>query len=167
MRLPFILPILLWFLICGVCFAQNGSPAFEKVHQLMRAGEVEKAESKARTLLKESPTDLETRLLVAQILNFDGRPDDSIKILQDGIEQASKDGQRHLSFYIGSVAMKTAEDGPFVTRKRGTVSYQPADESVDKQAFVNRYVKTAETAFQRAVDLFDDCLLYTSPSPRD
>jgi len=122
----------------------------------MRAGEVEKAESKARTLLEESPTDLETRLLVAQILNFDGRPDDSIKILQDGIEQASKDDQRYLSYYIGSVAMKTAEDGPFVTRKRGTVSYQPADDSVDKQAFVNRHVQTAETAFQRAVDLFDD-----------
>ena len=110
MRLPFTLPILLWFLICGVCFAQVGNPTLDKVHQLMRAGEVEKAESKARTLLEESPTDLETRLLVAQILNFDGRPEDSIKVLQDGIEQASKDGQRHLSFYIGSVAMKTAED---------------------------------------------------------
>ena len=156
MRLPFILPILLWFLICGVCFAQNGSPAFEKVHQLMRAGEVEKAESKARKLLEESPADLEVRLLVAQILSFDGRPDDSIKVLQDGIEQASKDDQRYLSYYIGAVAMKTAEDGPFVTRKRGTVSHQPADDSIDKQAFVDRYVKAAETAFQRAVDLFDD-----------
>ena len=156
MRLPFTLPILLWFLICGVCFAQVGNPTLDKIHQLMRTGEVEEAESKARTLLEESPADLEVRLLVAQILNFDGRPEDSIKVLQDGIEQASKDGQRHLSFYIGSVAMKTAEDGPFVTRKRGTVSYQPADDSVDKQAFVDRYVKTAETAFQRAVDLFDD-----------
>ena len=85
MRLPFTLPILLWFLICGVCFAQDGTPALDKIHQLMRTGEVEEAESKARTLLEESPTDLETRLLVAQILNFDGRPDDSIKILQDGI----------------------------------------------------------------------------------
>ena len=157
MRLPILLPFLLSVMSCCVCVAQSEKPGFQKIHQLMRAGDVEKAESQARTLLKESPADLETRMLLAQILNFDGRPDESIKLAQDGIDQVTEDKQKHaLALFIGSVAMQTAEDGPFVNRKRGTVSYQPADDSVDKQAFVDRYAQTAEASFQRAADLSVD-----------
>lgn len=123
----------------------------------MRTGQIEKAESKARALLEKSPTDLDTRMLLAQILTYDGRPDESIKLVQDGIDRVSNDDQRYnLSLYIGAIAMQTAEDGPFVQRKRGTVTAQPADDSVDQQAFVNRYVRTAEESFQKAVDLFED-----------
>ena len=155
MRRPVILS-LLSFWICCVCFGQSEPLGFEEIHQLMRAGEIEKAESKARSLLKESPADLPTCMLLAQILTYDGRPDATIKLLQDKIDQFPKEDQRHLLLYRGAIAMQVAEDGPFVTRKRGTVTAQPAKDSVDKQAFVDRYVQTAEASFQRAVDLFED-----------
>ena len=157
MRLPIILPTLVSFLICSVCFGQVEENDFEEIYRLMRADEVEQAESKARALLKESPTDLETRMLLAQILKYDGRPEETIKLTQAGLDHVSEDDQRYnLSIYIGVIAMEIAEDGPFVERKRGTVTYRPPNDSDDEQAFVERYVGIAETSFQRAVDLFED-----------
>ena len=156
MRLPILLPFIVSFLICNTVFGQVPGPEVE-IHQLMRTGEVEKAEAGARAWLKGSPGDLQMLMLLAQILYYDGRPDESIKLVQDGIEQATEDEQRYeLSLYIGAIAMQTAEDGPFFQRKRGVVTALPADDSVDKQAFVDRYVRTAEVNFQRAVELRED-----------
>src|SRR5688572_2666871 len=65
--------------------ASNDSSAAEQAIALLNRGEIEPAELLLRNHLQANAADLDARILLGQVLDFDGRPDDAAQVWKEGI----------------------------------------------------------------------------------
>ena len=89
------------------------------------------------------------RFELAQILAYNGQATEAIELAQQGItDEADRNTKLNLLIFVGGMSHQLATDGPSVLRRQGIVQYSPEDPSVDKAAFVEKYLAVAEAAFR-------------------
>jgi tetratricopeptide (TPR) repeat protein len=98
--------------------------------------------------------DVEARVVLGRILNFDGRPDEAVAVWEAGLESAAADYPLLLS--IGEVRARQGNSGPTVTERRGTLSVEPSKDKAAEEAFKTKHLALAAAAFERAQKLRPD-----------
>lgn len=127
---------------------KKGPPA--GVIALLNKGRISEAEQMLRNHLKQHPDDQPTRGLLGQVLDFDGRPNEAIKVWEAGLR--GKEADFPLLMSIGELRARQGRDGPTLTRSRGTLKAQPNRDPQASQKFKEEHLTLAAEAFQKALD---------------
>ena len=136
------------------CMVTSQDETLDQVKRLMAADRVEAAEALLRKELKEQPGNGRLRYTLARVLAYDGRVDDAIKLLGESVT-ADADNETKLNLLIlaGKLSLTRAQDGPSVTRRRGTIAYGPVKPGTDKTTFVKKHLAAAEASFRQAMKI--------------
>lgn len=126
----------------------------EQAIALLNQDKVEAAEKLLRDELKQHPTDQPVRILLGQVLDYDGRPDEAIAIWTAGISQSPTDFP--LWMQIGSLQARRGTEGPNEKHYRRTVTTSPDRNPGESAKFKTEHLQLAATAFQKAIDLATD-----------
>lgn len=136
------------------CVAASPDKILEQVNRFMAADRVEAAEELLRKAVRERPGNGRLRHTLARVLVCDGRIDDAITVLKEGVTgDADDETKLNLLMLAGELSLKRAEDGPTVTRRRGTIAYSPKKSGTDKAAFMKKHLAVAEASFRRAMKI--------------
>jgi tetratricopeptide (TPR) repeat protein len=135
--------------------AQDNSPV-DRAVQLARKGNVEAAIDQLRVHLKKNASDGKARVVLGQILDFDGRPDEAVAVWEQGVTGAESDFD--LLMLIGDIRERQGQDGPAITRRRGMVGAQPKKDEAAEKVFKESHLVQAAAAFERARKLKPDDL---------
>lgn len=120
----------------------------ERATALLNRGAVEEAEKTLREHLRQDMRDQPARVLLGQVLDFDGRPEEALSTWQAGIVGESSD-----SIYwtqIGNLHARQGSEGPTVTYRRGSVTTRPERDSQASKTFKQRHLSLAAEAFRKA-----------------
>lgn len=123
----------------------------ERALGLLRQGEVKGAIQIVHTELGGNPRDVPLRLLLGQIVDFDGKPEAAIRIWKEGVTGDNSDFALLMS--IAERRRKQSEDGPNVEHKRGSVTYHPSKNEAAETAFKQTNARRALTNYGRAREL--------------
>ena len=136
------------------CVAASPDETLEQVRRFMAADRVEAAEEVLRKAVREQTGNGRLRHTLARVLAYDGRIDDAIRLLKEGVTDDADDQTRlNLLMLAGELSLSRAEDGPTVTHRRGTVTYSPEKPGSDKAAFVKKHLAVAEASFRQAMEI--------------
>lgn len=121
---------------------------------MAQTGEVEGAIAMARGYLEAHPEDASMRLLVADLLDWDGRPSEATEVLLAGTVLDPLEWR--LWATIGALQMRLAEDGPNVERRHGTITAHPSKDEDAEQVYRDEHLGAAVDALRKAADLQPD-----------
>src|SRR5262249_6542539 len=125
MRPPYVL-LLVSFLTCLACTspiaAQQETPLDQAV-KLANQGNLDRAMTVLRDHLKRNAKDVNARGVLGRILDFDGQPDEAVKIWEEGLTGAASDFTFLVA--IGEIRHRQGSDGPTISYRRGTVTANP------------------------------------------
>lgn len=124
------------------------SAAAAKGRELLDSGKVEEAEKLLRDALAADPADGEARLLLGNVLDWDGRPDDALGVWEAGL--VGKDPDVPLLMAVGALHLRRAADGPLVTRRRGNQEMKFTKEPVDEEGFRGTHREAGLAAYRKA-----------------
>lgn len=139
----------------SVARAQSERPT-EKAIQLVNQGKVERGIEVLRAHLRAGSKDIEARVVLGQILDFDGKPDDAIRLLQEGLAGGHADFP--LLMEIGALRQRQGESGPLISHARGTVTARPSQNAVEEQRQQDAWLAEAAAAYEKALKLRRDDL---------
>jgi len=101
--------------------------------------------------VEQNPEDLQARLLLGQVYDFDGRPEETVALYKAGVRK--RDGDFALWMYIGEIRARQGEDGPNVIRRRGSIQYSPSKDEEAEEAYKKAHLGLAAEAYRRALKL--------------
>lgn len=130
-------------LVVPVVFAQEADVTHE-AYGLARKGKIADAERLLRGRLEAAPDDEAARELLAQLLEWDGRPDAAVELLD------APGASAHALALAADALRRQAQDGPRVTRRRGQVTYHPGDEAADAP-WSHQRLERAAACLERAL----------------
>jgi len=96
--------------------------------------------------LKVSAGDNERRIELYRLLDYIGKSEEGIKVLQKGLRKKETDNE--LLWYLGQAWLARGDDGPNVSRSGGTITYHPS-KMTDKEEKAWKKVE-----YQKAADAF-------------
>ena len=120
----------------------------EKATGLLQQGAVEKAVLLLRDELEKDSSDLAVRVLLSQALDFDGRPEEAIQVLNAGLTDSSDNAV--LLMQIGNLHARLAKDGPTVVHRRGVSTTSPNRDPAAAEHFRRKHWAAAVSAFEKA-----------------
>jgi tetratricopeptide (TPR) repeat protein len=123
----------------------------ERAIALLNQGRVEEAEQMLRERLRSTVGDNEARILLGRVLDFDGRPEEAVKVWKEGI--SGGDADFALWMYIGDLRARQGEDGPTLTRRRGTMTAQPDRDQAASAQYKKDRLEMAVDAYRQGVEL--------------
>ena len=109
----------------------NESAAVKEARQLLDDDRLIDAVKLLEARLKTHPEDHDARVLLANADSHNGEMDKAVATLEAGLKDTKADTE--LLWYLGHKRMQLGEDGPNVTRTRGTVSYGPSKLSKEEE----------------------------------
>lgn len=118
---------------------------------LLNQGNVEEAERLLRDHLKTKAGDQEARILLGQVLDFDGRPEEAASIWKEGVSGGAVD--LALWMHIGQLRARQGSDGRTLTRRRGTTTANPDRDPAASGKFKQEKLQLAAEAYGKAVEL--------------
>ncbi len=127
--------------------AQENSPANQAI-RAVNQGNVEGAIDLLNKHLEKNGKDVQARVVLGQILDFDGRPDEAVKLWERALTGAETDFTLLMS--IGEIRHREGRDGPTVSNRRGMVQVKPSTNKVEEGAFKKAKLALAEAAYEKA-----------------
>ena len=124
------------------------SDAVEQATTLARQGNFDRALEVLDKAIRENPKNSAARLLLGQILQFDGQPDKAVATWEAGLTNELTDVP--LLVAVGEVRLRQAQDGPTVAYRRGTISVQPNQNGAGEEIFKTERLANAVTAYEKA-----------------
>ncbi len=109
---------------------EQESAAVTEARKMLEDDRIDDARSQLEERLKAEPKDQDARVLLAQVHSHNGGMDKATATLEAGLKNEKADLQ--LLWYLAHMRTQLGEDGPNVTRTRGTISYHPSKMS-DKE----------------------------------
>ncbi len=146
--------------LIAVSFPRTGTAAVssttvrDQALAKLRQGDVKTAIQLVNTALGADPDNIELRLLLGRIVDFDGKPEAAIRIWKEGLRRTKFDYPLLIS--IADRRRRQSEDGPTVTYKRGSVSYGPSKDKQAEDAFKRTNANRALTNYRKALSLRPD-----------
>jgi tetratricopeptide (TPR) repeat protein len=133
--------------------AQEDVPT-EQAIQLANRGNVDRAIQVLRDHLNKNAKDVRARVVLGRILDFDGQPDEAVKLWEKGLTGTVSDFPFLLA--IGEIRHRQGSDGPTVSRRRGMVGAHPSKNEAEDERFKRSHLAQAATAFEKARKLRPD-----------
>lgn len=127
--------------------------AKEAIGQANR-GDVEGAIRGLREHLAREPKDVRSRFVLGQILDFDGRPDDSVATWEEGLAGVPEDYP--LLMAIGEIRRRQGSDGPTMSYRRGMLGARPSMGVAGIEEYKKAHMEQAASAYERARKLRPD-----------
>jgi tetratricopeptide (TPR) repeat protein len=140
-------------LVLGAVAARGDGP-IEKAVSLVNQGSVDAALDLLRGRLVENAKDVDARVLLGRILDFDGRPDEAVDLWEKGLAGAAGDYRLWMS--IGQIRQRQGNDGPTVSYRRGMVGFSPSKDEASERRYKSTRLDQAATAFAKARSLEPD-----------
>ena len=147
-----------------ICFMLNSSLAAqenkeptdldEKLEELYQRQQFDDAAKILSDHLKVAQGDNKRRIELFRLLDYVGKTEEGIKILQAGItnKEDDKESDKELLWYQAQTWLARGDDGPNVSKSGGTVTYHPSkmtDE--EEQAWKEAEYKKAADAFRKVL----------------
>jgi tetratricopeptide (TPR) repeat protein len=127
--------------------AQEDSAANRAI-RAVNQGNVEGAIDLLNKHLEKNSKDVQARVVLGQILDFDGRPDEAVKLWERALTGADTDFPLLMS--IGEIRSRQGRDGPAVSNRRGMVQVKPSTNKAEEAAFKKAKLAEAEAAYDKA-----------------
>jgi Flp pilus assembly protein TadD len=108
------------------------SSALREARKLLDEDRLADALQLQESRVKENPEDNDARVLMARVHSHNGEVEKATALLEAGLNGAKSDME--LLWYLGHMRIQLGEDGPNVTRTRGTVSYAPSKMTKEEEA---------------------------------
>ena len=142
------------FMAAAVCFAarnralaQEDSPTNQAI-RAVNQGNVEGAIEQLNKHLAKNAKDVQARVVLGQVLDFDGRPDEAVKLWERALTGTDTDFT--LLMAIGEIRHRQGRDGPTVSNRRGMLQVKPSTNKVEEAAFKKARLAEAEAAYEKA-----------------
>jgi tetratricopeptide (TPR) repeat protein len=148
LRTKILLPCLALILFSLPAFSADRDSVRERALSLLRQGEVKRAIQFVHTELGKNPKKVPLRMLLGQIVDFDGKPEAAIRIWKEGVSGQAADFPLLMS--IAERRRMQSEEGPTVEHKRGSVTYNPSKDEAAEKAFKERNAKRALDHYGKA-----------------
>ncbi len=127
--------------------AQQDSPTNQAI-RAVNQGNVEGAIDLLNKHLEKDAKDVQARVVLGQILDFDGRPDEAVKLWERALTGAETDFTLLMS--IGEIRQRQGRDGPTISNRRGMLQVKPSTNKVEEAAFKKAKLALAEAAYATA-----------------
>jgi tetratricopeptide (TPR) repeat protein len=131
--------------------AANAPSVTEQAIVLLNQGKVEEAERLLRERLQVEGADHDARILLGRVLDFDGRPEEAVTIWKQGIRGGQADFA--LWMHLGDLRARQGDDGPTLTRRRGTMTAEPNRDKAASAKFKKEHLEMAVDAYSKGVEL--------------
>lgn len=131
-------------------FCDDAVP-IQKARTLANQGQVDKAIDVLRGHLDKNSHDSDARLFLGSLLDFDGRPDDAIKLYEAGLTGRAVDFP--LLIEIAETQQRLGEEGPSITRRRGMITASPNRDPAGAEKFKQERLAKAVAAYEKALKL--------------
>ena len=116
--------------------------------KLVNQGDVEGAMRVLREQLDRNAKDTSARIVLGQILDFDGRPDEAVALWEKGLTGGPSD--LNLLMSIGQIRHRQGTDGPTIERRRGTIGAKPSKDEAAETAYKAEHLARAAAAFEKS-----------------
>lgn len=133
--------------------AQGDAPT-EQALRLANRGDVDRAIQVLRDYLNKNAKDVNARVILGRILDFDGRPDEAVTLWEGGLTDAASD--LPVLMAIGEIRHRQGRDGPTVSYRRGMVGAIPSKDEAEEGRFKRSRLAQAATAYEKARKLRPD-----------
>jgi hypothetical protein len=127
------------------------SAAAQKGRELLEQDRVEEAEKHLRAALAAAPTDVEVRLVLGNVLDWDGKAEEAAKTWEEGL--TGKEADVPLLVALARLHARRAADGPAVTRRRGNSEMQVDKMGGDEGPFKKAEAEASLAARRKAAAL--------------
>lgn len=131
-------------------------PALAEANEQVADGEFTAAAAALERHLVQAPAHRECRLLLAGILEYDGRADDACRVLGEGLDGSEADLQQ--LWLLGGLHLEQAAQGAGYSNRRGLVTYQPGVDQEQEEAFRRGHWRATVDACERALRIRPDAL---------
>jgi tetratricopeptide (TPR) repeat protein len=137
--------------ICGApiapIMAQDEAPT-EQAVRLVNQGKVDRGIEILRNHLKGHGDDVNARIVLGRILDYDGRPDEAVTVWEAGVSKTAADFPLLMS--IGEIRRRQGSDGPTITYRRGTVQFNPSKNEAEEERYKTSHLAQAATTYEHA-----------------
>lgn len=137
-------------LAASLATPRQESPTRQAV-RLVEQGDVDGAMKLLRDRLAKDEKDGSARVVLGQILDYDGRPDEAVAVWEKGLTGGPAD--LNLLMSVGQIRHRQGQDGPSITRRRGMIGAMPGKDEAGEKAFKDAHLAQAAAAFEKAQKL--------------
>jgi Flp pilus assembly protein TadD len=126
---------------------QDEAP-IEQGIKLVNQGNVDRGIEVLRNHLKGHRDDVNARIVLGRILDFDGRPDEAVMVWEAGVSNTAADFPLLMS--IGEIRHRQGTDGPTISYRRGMVQANPSKNEAEEERYKTSHLAQAATTLERA-----------------
>jgi tetratricopeptide (TPR) repeat protein len=131
-----------------------GDTPTDQAVRLANQGNVDRAIQVLRDHLDKNEKDIQARVVLGRILDFDGRPDEAVAVWEKGLSGGGADFPLLMS--IGEIRHRQGQGGPTIIRRRGMIGASPSKDEAGEERFKRAHLALAATAFEKARKLRPD-----------
>jgi Flp pilus assembly protein TadD len=129
--------------------ADETESVVQHAQAIVQQGQVENGIALLERRIAEAPDDLDTRLYLGRLLDFDGRPEEAVKVWQAGTTDDKPNAD--LLMAIGQVRNRQGKDGPGMSYRRGIFTAKGKLDKSEEAKFKREHFELAANAFEGAL----------------